>query len=239
MICLARFGFEKHALPRGLSLALGSLAISPLKLAQAYCVFANGGYLVNPFVIERIEDEMGEILLEAHPKKVCQIDCDDKKPNALDAPRVIPRDIAFLMNVSLREVVTRGTAKAARVLNREDIAGKTGTTNQQVDAWFAGYNSKLVTTVWVGYDNPKSLHEYAAQLALPIWIDFMKTALNNTPQIPLELPENVVSVRINPKTGLLAPSQDTTAIEEYFREEEIPSEQGISESYEEEHEHLF
>ncbi len=98
------------------------------------------------------------------------------------APRVLPEDIAFLMNSTLKDVIQRGTAQSARSLNRHDIAGKTGTTNQQVDSWFAGYNPDLVATAWVGYDTPKPLHEYAASLALPLWIDFMKVALQGRPE---------------------------------------------------------
>ena len=206
---LTRFGFNKKSLPKALSLALGSLSISPMELTAAYAVFANGGYKVEPFLIDHITDTDGKILLQAKPSVVCS-SCDQSKiDSSTVAPRVIPEDIAFLMNSALRDVIQHGTAKAARSLNRQDIAGKTGTTNDQVDAWFAGFNSDLVVTAWVGFDNPKSLHEYAAGLALPLWIDFMKEALKNKPESESKQPDNVVAVRIDPISGLLAkPNQE-------------------------------
>ena len=116
----------------------------------------------------------------------------------------------------------RGLAVDARALNRKDIAGKTGTTNEQVDAWFAGYNPNLVVTTWIGFDTPHPLHEYAARLALPLWIDFMKTALKGVPEQDMPQPTNVVNVLINPFNGLLARSDQPHAIHEYFRENDIP-----------------
>ncbi|MCP0914482.1 MULTISPECIES: penicillin-binding protein 1A [Legionella] len=227
---ITHFGFNKKSLPHALSLALGSLSVSPMELTAAYAVFANGGYKIEPYLIDHITDNDGKILLQAKPTLVCEAQCEDKNvdPDNL-APRVIPADIAFLMNSALKGVVQHGTASQARVLNRQDIAGKTGTTNDQVDAWFAGYNADLVVTTWVGYDTPHSLHEYAASLALPMWIDFMKVALQGKPEHELKQPDNVVAVRIDPTTGLLAPSNQANAIIEYFREEEIPGiEEGSS-----------
>jgi penicillin-binding protein 1A len=140
------------------------------------------------------------------------------------APRVIPEDIAYLMSSALKDVIQHGTARAARSLNRQDIAGKTGTTNDQMDAWFAGFNSNLVVTAWVGFDTPKSLHEYAAGLALPLWMDFMKVALKGQPESELKQPENVVAVRIDPVSGLLARPNQENGIIEYFRDKEVPAE---------------
>ncbi|MDI9817708.1 MULTISPECIES: penicillin-binding protein 1A [unclassified Legionella] len=224
---LTRFGFRKEKLPRALSLALGSLSISPMELTAAYAVFANGGFKIEPYLIDHITDNNGKILLQAKPSIVCN-DCDSNKtdPSTL-APRVLPADVAFLMNSTLRDVVQHGTARAAKVLNRQDLAGKTGTTNDQVDAWFAGFNPDLVVTTWVGYDNPQSLHEYAAGLALPMWIEFMKSALVNIPEKEIQQPVNIVAVRIDPATGLLAKNNQANAIIEYFREHEIP---GMEES---------
>ncbi|HAU1489796.1 TPA: penicillin-binding protein 1A [Legionella pneumophila] len=222
---LTRFGFNKKSLPRALSLALGSLSISPMDLTTAYAVFANGGYKVEPYLIDHITDADGKILLQAKPSVVCD-PCDKDKVDASTlAPRVISEDIAFLMNTALRDVIQHGTGRAARVLNRQDIAGKTGTTNDQVDAWFAGFNSNLVVTTWIGFDNPKSLHEYAANLALPLWIDFMKVALKDKPETELKQPENVIAVRIDPVSGLLAKPNQENGIIEYFRQNEIPSEE--------------
>lgn len=222
---ITHFGFQKKQVPRALSLALGSLSISPLELTAAYAVFANGGFKIEPYLIDRITDNDGEVLLQATPV----IACDNCQENNMDpaslAPRVIPADVAFLMNMALKEVVQRGTARAARALNRQDIAGKTGTTNDQVDAWFAGFNSNLVVTTWVGYDNPQSLHEYAANLALPMWIDFMKIALHNQPESKLVQPKNIVSLPIDPVTGLLLKNNQNNAILEYFREQDLPPEE--------------
>lgn len=222
---LTRFGFNKKSLPRALSLALGSLSISPMDLTTAYAVFANGGYKVEPYLIDHITDADGKILLQAKPSVVCD-PCDKDKVDASTlAPRVISEDIAFLMNTALRDVIQHGTGRAARVLNRQDIAGKTGTTNDQVDAWFAGFNPNLVVTTWIGFDNPKSLHEYAANLALPLWIDFMKVALKDKPETELKQPENVIAVRIDPVSGLLAKPNQVNGIIEYFRQNEVPSEE--------------
>lgn len=220
---ITRFGFQKSKLPKALSLALGSLSVSPMDLTSAYAVFANGGFKIEPYLIDHITDNEGTILLQAKPSVVCD-HCDRNKadPSSL-APRIIPADIAFLMNSALKGVIQQGTAQAAKVLNRQDIAGKTGTTNDQFDAWFAGFNPDLVVTTWMGYDNPQSLHEFASGLALPMWIDFMKTALDHVAERELSQPENVIAVRIDPHTGLLAQNNQPNSIIEYFREEEIPS----------------
>lgn len=226
----SHFGFAKQNLPHTLSLALGSLSVSPLDLTAAYAVFANGGFKIEPYIIDHITDGSGKILLQSKPITVCHTSnqanqagqsCNSKDPELI-APRVIPEDIAFLMNSALQGVIQHGTAQAAKVLNRNDIAGKTGTTNDQVDAWFAGYTPDLVTTTWIGFDTPHPLHEYAANLALPLWIDFMKVALKSIPQHVMQPPDNIVSVRINPKNGLMARNTLPNAITEYFRESEVP-----------------
>ncbi|MFA5959839.1 MAG: penicillin-binding protein 1A [Tatlockia sp.] len=219
---ISQFGFPKASLPKALSLALGSLSVSPMDLTTAYAVFANGGYKVEPYLIDHITDNEGKILLQAKPTVVCK-NCDLSKTDpATIAPRVISEDVAFLMNSALKDVIQQGTAHAATVLNRQDLAGKTGTTNDQVDAWFAGFNSELVVTTWVGFDTPQSLHEYAANLALPLWIDFMKIALTNLSEQVILPPENVVALRIDPKTGLLAKNNQPNAITEYFRQQDLP-----------------
>ena len=220
---VSQFGFHKASLPHALSLALGSLSVSPMDLTAAYAVIANGGYKIEPYLIDHITDSDGHVLLQAKPSHVCNSPCTDTSPD-LTAPRVIPADIAFLMNSALMGVVQQGTAQDARVLNRKDIAGKTGTTNEQVDAWFAGYNPDLVVTTWIGFDTPHPLHEYAARLALPLWIDFMKIALHGKSEHEMTQPENVVAMRINPANGLLAKSNQTNAITEYFREKDVPGE---------------
>ncbi|KTC84151.1 penicillin-binding protein 1A [Legionella brunensis] len=229
---ISRFGFRKEKLPKALSLALGSLSVSPMELTAAYAVFANGGFRIEPYLIDHITDNDGEILLQAKPSIACdQCELDKVDPSTL-APRVISADIAFLMTSALKGVIQHGTAHAARVLNRPDLAGKTGTTNDQVDAWFAGFNPDLVVTTWVGYDNPQSLHEYAAGLALPMWIDFMKIALINMPEKQLHQPENIVAVQIDPATGLLAKMNQPNTITEYFREQDVPGTEPTSDDTE-------
>jgi penicillin-binding protein 1A len=227
---LTRFGFNKNSLPRALSLALGSLSISPMELTAAYAVFANGGFKIEPYLIDHITDARGHILLQSKPSIVCN-PCDEKTETSTIAPRVLPEDIAFLMTSALRDVISHGTARAAKVLNRQDLAGKTGTTNGQVDAWFAGFTPELVTTTWVGFDNPQSLHEYAASLALPLWIDFMKAALKGVPESEVKQPENVISVLIDPTSGLLARPNQPNGILEFFRNNEIPAEEEPQPSY--------
>lgn len=229
---VTHFGFQKKQLPRALALALGTLTVTPLDLTAAYAVFANGGYKIEPYLIDKVSDSKGNVLLQATPAKVC-VECnqDSASNSSLNAPRVIPADVAFLMHTALNEVTIRGTASKARVLNRQDIAGKTGTTSDAFDAWFAGYNADLVVTTWVGYDHSQPLHEYAASLALPLWIDFMKVALKDLPQRPRPQPSNVVAVKIDPQSGLRAPENQTNAIVEYFREQDVPQEENAGQQY--------
>ncbi len=219
----AHFGFKKSSLPHALSLALGSLSVSPLDLSTAYAVFANGGFKVEPFLIDHITDTNGHILLQAKAAVVCA-DCSLKNNDVdLNAPRVISADIAFLMNSALQDVILHGTAYEAKALHRQDLAGKTGTTNEQVDAWFAGYNPDLVVTTWIGYDTPHPLHEYAARLALPMWIDFMEIALKGVPEHPFPQPGDIISVGINPANGLRAKPNQPNTITEYFVETDVPA----------------
>ena len=217
---VTHFGFNKKTLPHALSLALGTLSVSPMDLAAAYAVFANGGFKIEPYLIDRITNSNGKPILQAKPAHACPACNKTQSSPAETAPRVLSEDIAFLMNSSLMDVIQIGTAHQAKELNRHDLAGKTGTTNDQVDAWFSGYNRDLVVTTWVGFDNPQSLHEYGAQLALPLWVDFMKIALAGKPESPRQLPENIVAIKINPNTGL----QSTTdsGLIEYFRKDEVP-----------------
>lgn len=221
----SRFGFDKKHMPHGLSLALGSLSVSPLQLALAYSVFANGGHKVDAYLIEKITDSEGKVLLQGKPLIACSEPCQNThlQPSRR-APLVIPTDVAYLMHSALTDVIRFGTAHAATVLNRTDIAGKTGTTNEQVDTWFAGYHPDLVVTTWVGYDTPTPLHEYAAQLSLPLWIDFMREALKKLPMHPITAPENIISLQINPTTGLQARPGQANTITEYFRKDALPAE---------------
>lgn len=143
---VSQFGFHKNTLPRSLSLALGTLTVSPLDLSIAYAAFANGGYKVEPFVIGNITDAEGKHLLTAKPRTACS-NCNASQPTpATSAPRILSPEVAFLTNSALMEVIESGTGSQAKQLNRHDIAGKTGTTNEQIDGWFSGYNPSLVVT---------------------------------------------------------------------------------------------
>ena len=215
-----RFGFLQEQLPQKLSLALGSGYASPLQMARMYAVFANGGFLINPYFIERIESSTGAVLFQAEPLIACT-HC-----NINPAPKIISTQINFLMNSLLRDVVQRGTAVKAKSLQRTDLAGKTGTTNDQKDAWFNGYTPDLVAIAWVGRDNSKSLGrwETGGKAALPMWIDFMRYALKDKPELEFIIPADISKVLIDPETGLLARDEAPLASWEYFRNEFIPTE---------------
>lgn len=220
------FGFDPNKLPHELSLALGSGVVTPWQIASGYAVFANGGYHITPYFIQRIVEEKHPIF-SAHPASACRICLTDMNPTQADlpspmAPQVLTPQNAYIMNQVLLDVIHSGTAHAAQVLGRSDLAGKTGTSNNENDAWFSGFNSQIVTTVWVGYDNFKSLHEFAAASALPIWIDFMKTALVGIPEMPMPEPPGIIRSRIDPSTGLLARSNQTNAIVEVFQQDNAP-----------------
>jgi penicillin-binding protein 1A len=181
---IQRFGFEAEKHPPYLTMALGAGSVTPLQMAAAYSVFANGGYRVDPFLINKMTDSKGTVLFEAKPTRAGE-----------DATRVLDSRTAFVMDSMLQEVTKSGTAASARAkLGRNDLAGKTGTTNDSHDAWFAGYNPKVVAIAWIGFDRPTSLgdRETGGGLALPMWISYMSVALNNQPQEAREVPPGVV-----------------------------------------------
>ena len=254
---LTRFGFEKKQLPHALSLALGTANVTPLQMASAYAILANGGYRVTPYLIERIQDWHGKVVYEAHPKQAGAMDIPKAEENnpqtdaelsasILDelqkkmqrngageksvesaewmAPQVISSQIAYLITTALQDVIKFGTGRQALALKRSDIAGKTGTTNEKVDAWFSGYNPQLVATTWVGFDQPRSLREYGAQAALPMWIDFMRVALAGKSIQTTNAPEGIVSAGIDPKTGLLAEDGQSDTVNEVFQRDSKPVE---------------
>lgn len=234
---LENFGFNKRDLPHNLSLALGSADMTPLQLITGYTTLANGGYRVTPYFIQRIENESGEQLFSASPATVCA-DClyiDPSNPPATIeagrelssyplAQRTIDEQSAYLIYSMMQDVIKQGTARRALALNRNDLAGKTGTTNDQKDAWFSGFNRDLATTVWIGFDQPETLgrKEFGGTAALPVWIDYMSVALEGKPENTPIPPEGIVSVKIDPTTGLLAAPDQANAIFEYFREEDAP-----------------
>jgi penicillin-binding protein 1A len=182
---VTRFGFETDKHPAYLPMALGTGSVTPLQMASAYSVFASGGYRVNPMLISRITDSKGRVLNEATP------------PVLDESMRALPARNAFVMDTLLQSIALRGTAAAARrALNRPDIYGKTGTTNDSIDTWFAGFQPGLVAIVWIGYDTPRKLgdNETGGGLSLPIWIEYMKHALNGVPVVQYPTPAGVVNV---------------------------------------------
>ena len=209
---ITRFGFDADKHPPYLTMALGAGSATPLQMARAYSVFANGGYLIQPYFIQKIVDDHGEPLGAAHPQRAGE-----------GALRVIDVRNDFIMDSMLQDVATYGTAARAARLGRHDIAGKTGTTNEFVDAWFAGYQPTVVGIAWVGYDQPKSLgrNQTGASVALPIWMGFMEEALKGVPEMPRVMPPGVVRVETGPDPTI---PDDAGPIPEYFYEENVPHE---------------
>ncbi len=284
---MSRYGLDRSKMPRDLSLALGSHILTPLQVATGYTVFANGGFRVHPYLVERIDNVDNETVYLARPATVCR-ECEqadknrqaaaasgeDSGPDSttddrlaelesamaaelsanfrsesgqpaanLDetddasepadegaetplpqAERVLSEQVAYLIDDMLRDVIRLGTGRRAKVLNRQDLAGKTGTTNGPTDAWFSGYNRHLVTTAWLGFDKNTNLgrREFGGTSALPIWIDFMETALEGVPEEPRSLPDGLVSVRIDPVSGKRAPADQPNAIFELFPADNLP-----------------
>ncbi len=233
-------GFDTSEFAPDLSLALGTHAMTPLQIATAYATLANGGYRVEPYIIERVEDLAGDEVFRAAPPTVCR-NCDEVPDEVLElsmeeilerqrlpeAPRVMDERVNFIVDSILQDVIRKGTGRRALVLERKDIAGKTGTTNGPMDAWFSGYNPRVVTTTWVGFDNytPLGRREFGGTAALPIWINYMREALAGLPDEPRRLPAGISHVRIDPETGLLAGADQRNAIFEYFRVEHLPDSQ--------------
>lgn len=215
----ARFGLPIERLPADLSLSLGTASLTPLEMARAYAVFANGGYLVDPYLIHEIRDTNDQLVYEAAPRRVC-MDCDPQ----LQAPQVIDPRNAYLMTDMMQDVIRYGTGRRALQLGRTDLAGKTGTTNDTKDAWFSGYNASVVATAWVGFDQFQSLgaKETGGRAALPVWMDYMGAVLGKSPPATRARPPGLVTVRVNRDTGLLVSGVDPDAIYETFYEENLP-----------------
>ena len=258
----SRFGFDPRTMPHDLTLALGTLEVTPLELASAYAVFANGGYRVQPYFIDRIEDAAGQVVWRATPRMVCtQCDQGSGEPPAQQAaaplkvaesarpdgaradathgdttgepaplapqqvaPRVISAQNAFIMDDMMVDVIKSGTGRRALALNRDDIAGKTGTTNEAKDTWFNGFTRNLVATVWVGYDQERPLgeSEEGARTALPIWIDFMREALKGVPEQHRSMPDGLITLRISPETGALVSDENPDGVPEIFMANHLP-----------------
>ena len=263
---ISSFGFDPAELPGNLSMALGSASLVPISIVRGYATFANGGYLIEPYFIERVIDPQGVVRFVTSPQIVCE-DCrfdeatdveqiesvaqvepsfrplqleteenllvteqetyreQDKVASPTPAPRVISEQNAFLIRSMMMDVVRRGTGKKAMELGRNDLAGKTGTTNDQRDAWFSGYNDEIVTSVWVGFDShePLGRNEVGGKAAMPIWIDYMRVALQDVPDQSPEIPEGITQARIDPVTGLLARIENRDAIVEVFDMGSLPA----------------
>jgi penicillin-binding protein 1A len=226
---LQRFGYPMDETPRNYALALGAGTSTPLQLAVGYAVFANGGYKVEPYVVQRIEDVAGNLLFEAKPPRACE-SCwlEPRKGEAevlgldeADSPlaqQVLDPRIAYNMDSMLKDVITDGTARRALQLRRSDLAGKTGTTNESRDSWFAGYSPALVTVAWMGMDDnrPLGAGEWGGTAALGMWVDFMADAMQDEPIAQIKRPEGMVAVRINPATGVASRGG---GLVEYIRDE--------------------
>jgi penicillin-binding protein 1A len=250
------FGFSAESLPENLSLSLGTSSVPPLAMARGYTVFANGGYLVEPYFIREIRDRDGTVVAMEHPLRACR-DCperllrdsggaagsaggfdlssagsasmrtssglEDGPPSTFLAPRTVDERTTFLIQSLLRDVVKRGTGRGALVLERGDLGGKTGSTNDHRDAWFAGFGGHLATTAWVGMDDFSSLGagEFGGKAALPMWIDFMRVALAGVPDAATDMPNGIATALINPASGLLVPPGTPGALPELFKVEDI------------------
>jgi penicillin-binding protein 1A len=262
----SRFGFVPAELPHNLTMALGTAQLTPLQMASGYAVFANSGFRVTPYLIERVEDGDGRVLMAANPAVAC-LECsvaiepplppdpaapptpapadtgadatvtgpialpaaitlagNGPRPPSKPAPRVISAANAYLMTDMMRDVIRRGTARRALALKRDDIAGKTGTTNEHRDTWFSGFNADIVATAWVGFDQERSLGagEEGGHTALPMWIYFMGEALAGRPEHRLPQPEGIVSARIAPATGEIARGNDPDGVFELFLTGKLP-----------------
>mgnify|MGYP000555726251 CR=1 FL=1 len=271
---LSSFGFAPDELPRNESLALGSASLTPLEVVTGFATFANGGFLIDPYLIDRIESADGEVIFQANPSLACD-PCElsnataeevetstelsslndsgipDSRPQIISAPRVISAQNAFLITQALNSAIWgadwsaenpwQGTGWRARELDRRDVAGKTGTTNEGKDAWFSGFTRRLVTTSWIGFDDPshnlgKSVYnnnlgkdqitgtEAGAKSAQPAWINFMKVALTDIAPESFEPPAEIVSVRIDKVTGKLTTNTNKSSLFEYFQLGTVPTE---------------
>ncbi len=244
---ITRFGFNAQDLPRNLSLALGTATLTPMEIATGWTTFANGGYKIEPYLIQRIEDREGNLLFEANPARVPpretqtadvevhpvqsnpDIAVGEQTPAAPHfAEQVLDERTAYIMTSMLQDVIKRGTGRRALALGRDDIAGKTGTTNDSIDSWFSGYNADLVTTVWAGFDQPQSLgrNEYGGTVALPIWMNYMGAVLKDMPEHPPAEPDGLLKLRIDPVSGRAATPSTPDAYFEVFKSEDSPPPMG-------------
>lgn len=245
---ITKFGLNRQDLPRNLSLALGTANLTPLEIASGWSAFANGGYKIQPYLIERIDSRFGQPLYVANPPTVPDagaansqaaqepesepvaetlktlVSTNPEQPQPVEAERILDARTSYIMTSMLQDVIKRGTGRRALALGRSDLAGKTGTTNESKDSWFTGYNADYITTVWVGFDQPESLgrHEFGGTVALPIWMEYMGTVLKDKPpHLPAE-PEGLLTLRVDPLSGRAAPPGTPNAYFELFKSEDSP-----------------
>lgn len=250
---IGRFGFRPEDVPPSLSLALGTATLTPMEIATGWTVFANGGYKIEPYLIERIDDREDKMIFQANPIRVPErpstaaADADGEEVTTFaqndqplgdaaaleaQAPRyaeqVIDERTAFIMTSMLQDVIRRGTGRRAMALGRDDLAGKTGTTNESKDSWFSGYNADFVTTVWAGFDQPESLgrQEYGGTVALPIWMSYMGAVLDGRPEHAPAEPAGILTLRVDPLTGRAAAPSTPDAYFEVFKAEDSPPDMG-------------
>jgi penicillin-binding protein 1A len=287
---VTRFGFSRDAIPANLSMALGTASVSPMGMARGYAVFANGGYLVTPYFISRIDDRNGTPVYVANPARACG-DCQERlldttppgpppatmnatpanrvtqatdpaQAGSVDgvgdavlpadvhgasahppvlAPRVIDARNDFLVTSLMKDVILRGTGSAARALDRDDLAGKTGSTNDHRDAWFAGFNGDLSTAVWVGFDDYSELGhgEFGAKAALPIWMDYMRSALKDLPMKSMPMPPGISTVQINRESGLPSAAGDPNAMNEILKVEDVDRLRNQAAQQQQDQEHAY
>lgn len=247
---MTRFGFNKQDLPPNLSLALGTATLTPMEIATGWSVFANGGYKVTPYLIDKIESRNGDTLFVANPPSVpngvaasdglaapansgitieptpgaAPTDATPAPAAPAVAERIVDGRTTYILTSMLQDVIKRGTGRRALALGRTDLAGKTGTTNESKDAWFSGYNADYITTVWTGYDQPESLgrREYGGTVALPIWMSYMGGALKDKPAHTQAEPEGILSLRIDPISGRATAPGTPNAYFELFKSEDTP-----------------
>ena len=237
---IEKFGFERKDLPPNLSLALGTASLTPMEITEGWSTFANGGYKIEPYLIERIEDRTGNAIFNANPAQTpagqaVREQLLASQPESMlvsEAPvaaeRIIDERTAYIMTSMLQDVIKRGTGRRALAMGRDDLAGKTGTTNESKDSWFSGYNADYITTVWAGFDQPESLgrNEYGGTVALPIWMNYMAVALKDKPSHLLPEPDGLLTLRIDPHSGRAATADTPDAYFELFKSEDSPPPMG-------------
>ena len=233
---IGRFGFDTRGFPRNSQLAIGggTMAVTPISMARAYAMVANGGFAVEPHVVGHATTQMGEMVFAPRYPEVC-IDCGERgdedgeeMDDRVPASQVIDGRNTFILHSMLKDVVKRGTGRRALQLDRGDLAGKTGTTNDAADTWFNGFTEDIAATVWVGFDDyrPVGRNEYGSTTPLSIWMEFMRDALAGKPEKTRAQPEGVVTMKIDPATGRAASPAQKGAVFEYFLEEFTPTEYG-------------